>query len=57
MLEVIQAYGRAIRAEDDTARFYVVDGSFVSLVKDTWPFIPEWFKAALPSTFKQGFEG
>jgi ATP-dependent DNA helicase DinG len=57
MLEVIQAYGRAIRAEDDTARFYVVDGSFVSLVKDTWQFMPDWFKEALPSTFKQGFEG
>src|SRR3990170_2148692 len=51
MLEVIQAYGRAIRAEDDTARFYVVDGSFISLVRNTWQFIPDWFKAALPPTF------
>lgn len=52
MLEVIQAYGRAIRAEDDTARFYVVDGSFISLVRDTWQFIPDWFKAALPPSFR-----
>lgn len=52
MLEVIQAYGRAIRAEDDTARFYVIDGSFISLAKDTWRFIPDWFKAALPPTFR-----
>jgi Rad3-related DNA helicase len=50
MLEVIQAYGRAIRAEDDTARFYVVDGSFISLVRSTWQFIPDWFKEALPAS-------
>lgn len=50
MLEVIQAYGRAVRAEDDKARFYVVDGSFVSLVKSTWEFIPDWFKEALPAS-------
>jgi Rad3-related DNA helicase len=55
MLEVIQAYGRAIRAEDDTARFYVVDGSFIELVRHTWQFVPEWFKAALPATFRSGF--
>ena len=55
MLEVIQAYGRAIRAEDDTARFYVVDGSFSALVRNTWLFIPEWFKDALPATFRSGF--
>jgi Rad3-related DNA helicase len=54
MLEVIQAYGRAVRAEDDVARFYVVDGSCTELIRNTWRFIPDWFKAALPSTFKQG---
>jgi len=52
MLEVIQAYGRAVRAEDDAARFYVVDGSFVELLKNTWDCIPDWFKDALPTTFK-----
>ena len=51
MLEVIQAYGRAVRAEDDTARFYVVDGSFKELVANTWAFIPDWFKEALPTSF------
>jgi Rad3-related DNA helicase len=56
MLEVIQAYGRAIRAEDDEARFYVVDGSFTKLVKDCWQFIPDWFKEALPSTNEQRVE-
>ena len=52
MLEVIQAYGRAVRAEDDAARFYVVDGSFVELLRNTWDCIPDWFKEALPPTFK-----
>ena len=52
MLESIQAYGRAIRAEDDKARFYVIDGSFISLVQSTWQFIPDWFKEALPASMK-----
>jgi Rad3-related DNA helicase len=52
MTEIIQAYGRAIRAEDDKARFYVVDGSFQNLVRDCWPYIPEWFKEALPPSFQ-----
>jgi Rad3-related DNA helicase len=51
MSEVIQAYGRAIRAEDDRARFYIVDGSFTGLLRDCWRFIPDWFKDALPKTF------
>ncbi len=51
MLEVIQAYGRAIRAEDDKARFYIVDGSFARLVNNCWRFIPNWFKEALPPSF------
>jgi len=51
MLEVIQAYGRAVRAEDDKARFYIVDGSFPRLVRKCWQFIPDWFKEALPASF------
>jgi Rad3-related DNA helicase len=51
MLEVIQAYGRAVRAEDDKARFYIVDGSFQRLVGKCWQFIPDWFKEALPASF------
>jgi len=49
MTEVIQAYGRAVRAEDDKARFYVVDGSLPRLVGKCWQFIPDWFKEALPT--------
>jgi Rad3-related DNA helicase len=51
MMEVIQAYGRAVRAEDDKARFYVIDGSFQRLVRKCWQFIPDWFKEALPASF------
>lgn len=50
MLETIQAYGRAIRAEDDKATFYVVDGSFRRLVRNCWSLMPEWFKEALPTS-------
>jgi len=52
MMEVIQAYGRAIRADDDKASFYVVDGNFQRLITDCWPYIPDWFKEALPPTFQ-----
>jgi Rad3-related DNA helicase len=54
MMEVIQAYGRAVRAEDDKARFYIVDGSFPRLVRKCRHFIPDWFKEALPASFVQG---
>ena len=53
MMEVIQAYGRAIRAEDDKARFYVVDGSLAQLIHDCWNSIPAWFKDALPTSLVQ----
>jgi ATP-dependent DNA helicase DinG len=58
MLEVIQAYGRAMRAEDDKARFYVVDGSFNRLLHNCSSVIPDWFKDALPSSpqITQGLE-
>jgi ATP-dependent DNA helicase DinG len=48
MLEVIQAYGRAMRAEDDRARFYIIDGSFNRLVHSCAAIIPDWFREALP---------
>jgi Rad3-related DNA helicase len=55
MLDVIQAYGRAVRAEDDKARFYVIDGSFTRLLKNCWRFVPDWFKDALPNdSFRPG---
>jgi len=51
MMGVIQAYGRAIRAEDDKARSYLVNDSFTRLLHDCWYSIPDWFKDALPDTF------
>jgi ATP-dependent DNA helicase DinG len=51
LLEVIQAYGRAIRAEDDKARFYIIDGSFTRLAHECREVIPDWFKEALPPSF------
>jgi Rad3-related DNA helicase len=54
LLEMVQAYGRAVRAEDDAARFYIVDGSCIELLRNTWPFVPDWFKDALPPTLKPG---
>jgi Rad3-related DNA helicase len=51
MLEVIQAYGRSMRAEDDRARFYIVDGSFNRLVRSCAGIIPDWFNEALPESF------
>lgn len=52
MMQVIQAYGRAIRAEDDRARFYIVDGSFNRLVRSCGAVIPDWFREALPPSFQ-----
>ena len=46
--QVMQAYGRAIRSEDDKARFYVIDSSFEDLISWCWKWIPSWFKEALP---------
>jgi len=53
MTEVIQAYGRAVRAEDDQARFYIVDSDFKKLAVNCWPFMPEWFKEALPKSLEK----
>jgi Rad3-related DNA helicase len=53
MTEVIQAYGRAVRAEDDQARFYIVDSDFKKLAINCWSFMPEWFKEALPKSLEK----
>ena len=48
--KTIQAYGRAVRAPDDKAVFYVLDESFRWLCKRTWQWLPKWFKEVLPTT-------
>jgi Rad3-related DNA helicase len=50
LTDVMQAYGRAIRAEDDHARFYIIDGSFNPLVKKWWNQLPDWFREVLPQS-------
>ena len=49
---VIQAYGRAVRSEEDVANFYIVDASFIDLIKNEKKYVPEWFKEALPDEWK-----
>ena len=44
----VQSYGRAVRSEDDKARFYVIDASFVDLLRRCKGDIPRWIKEVLP---------
>lgn len=46
--ETIQAYGRAVRSAEDKKKFYVLDASFVNLIKRTKKWIPDWFKEVIP---------
>jgi len=48
----IQSYGRAVRTPEDKARFYVIDLSFVDLIKRCKGDIPRWFKEALPEHWR-----
>ena len=45
--EIVQASGRVMRAVDDYATTYILDGEFSRLYKE-WKFLfPEWWRAAL----------
>lgn len=44
----IQSYGRAVRSPEDKARFYIIDASFVDLIRRCKKDIPSWFAEALP---------
>lgn len=48
LVKCLQAYGRAIRAEDDYMEFYVLDSQFWELVRMKWKYIPEWFREVIP---------
>jgi len=48
LIKCLQAYGRAMRAEDDRMVFYVLDDKFWELLRRNWPHIPEWFKQVVP---------
>ena len=45
--ELIQSYGRSIRAVDDKADTYILDGSFSNVLRFSDKFIPKWFKDAI----------
>lgn len=51
--QCIQAYGRSVRSETDVARFYVIDESFVDLLKRTRRSVPDWFAEALPEDWRR----
>lgn len=51
--QVIQAYGRAVRSETDKAKFYVIDASFIDLLKRTRRDMPSWFTEALPEKWRK----
>lgn len=48
LVKCLQAYGRAIRAEDDYMEFYVLDEEFWELLKRNWSNIPHWFREVVP---------
>ena len=50
---VVQAYGRAVRSPEDIARFYVIDLSFLDLIRKGKKYLPEWFSEALPDEWKK----
>jgi len=49
---VIQSYGRAVRGPEEKAHYYVIDASFINLIKRTAKDIPEWYYDALPDHWK-----
>lgn len=49
LIKCLQAYGRAIRAPDDTMTFYVLDSQFWNLLKRNWKNIPQWFQEVTPA--------
>ena len=44
---VVQAYGRQVRSENDSAVFYILDGAFKMLLNRNRSLIPEYFTEAL----------
>ncbi|MEM4167694.1 MAG: helicase C-terminal domain-containing protein [Candidatus Caldarchaeum sp.] len=48
LVKCLQAYGRAVRAEDDRMVFYVLDEQFWSLIGRNYSKLPDWFKEVVP---------
>jgi len=50
LVKCLQAYGRAIRSEDDKMVCYIMDSSFWELINRKWTKVPDWFKEVIPET-------
>jgi Rad3-related DNA helicase len=48
LVKCLQAYGRAIRAEDDYMEFYILDEEFWELIRRNWSSLPAWFREVVP---------
>ncbi len=46
---IVQAYGRAVRSEQDSAIFYILDGTFNMLYGKSHKMFPKYFTEALKS--------
>jgi len=54
--ETIQAYGRAVRTPSESKPTYVVDLSFLDLIRNMKKSLPDWFVEALPEHWKDFVE-
>jgi Rad3-related DNA helicase len=53
---VIQSYGRAVRSPTDKARYYVIDASFIDLIRRCKKDVPAWIKEVLPEHWRKLLE-
>jgi Rad3-related DNA helicase len=47
IIDIVQSYGRAVRSETDTAEYWILDESFMSLYKKRNIHFPKFFKEAV----------
>jgi len=52
----IQSYGRAVRSPTDKARYYVIDASFINLIRRCKKDVPAWIKEVLPEHWRKLLE-
>ena len=52
----IQSYGRAVRSPTDKARYYVIDASFIDLIRRCKKDVPAWIKEVLPEHWRKLLE-
>jgi len=47
VLRLVQAYGRSIRNDEDSATTYILDSSISYLLKNAHDIVPKWFTEAI----------